>query len=87
MPSSSFATPGKASDGATEGAHKSSAAVQWEKLGKSQLARALLPDPPHFPDELDYLWTWYRQHEFGLAVTGHGAGGRDLGRRRRRGRG
>jgi hypothetical protein len=44
--------------------------VQWERLGKPQLAKAIAPDPPHFPEELAYLWNWYRQHEMGLAING-----------------
>jgi hypothetical protein len=44
--------------------------VQWEKLGHPRLAKAIAPDPPHFPQEVAYLWNWYRQHELGLAITG-----------------
>jgi hypothetical protein len=44
--------------------------VQWERLGKPQLAKDIMPDPPHFPKEVAYLWDWYRQHELGLAITG-----------------
>lgn len=60
----------KASDGATKGEHTSSAALQWEKIGKPQLAKSLVADPPHFPDELSYLWDWYRIHAMGIALSG-----------------
>lgn len=41
------------------------AALGWKKA-----AAEVLPDPPPFPSELSYLWSWYCQHSMGVAVNG-----------------
>jgi hypothetical protein len=59
-------------DGATEGEHRSSAARQWEALGRTKAASAASPEAPSFPDELSYLWAWFNELSAGLAITGMG---------------
>ncbi len=39
-------------------------------LGRKKQADAVLEEPPLFPKELAYLWSWYCQHSMGLAVNG-----------------
>jgi hypothetical protein len=58
------------SDGATERDHRSSAAEQWAKLGRRDLARKALPLGPPFPIELRYLWHHFREHSLGLQING-----------------
>jgi hypothetical protein len=65
-----FKNARRASDGATEGEHKASAAKQMAALGWKQAAEEVLPDPPPFPSEMSYLWSWYCQHSLGLVVNG-----------------
>lgn len=58
----------KVGDGSTKGQHESSAALQWEKLGQPQIVKTI--SAPHFPEELAYLWEWYRSHAMGIAISG-----------------
>lgn len=48
----------RAAAGGTEGEHLESAARQLAALGRAPPPQA---EAPPFPDELGYLWAWYRR--------------------------
>lgn len=62
----------KMSDGASQGAHKSSAAKQWAKLGRHDLAKEARPSRPKFPHRFAYLWDIFNDFSFGLKADGMG---------------
>lgn len=64
-------------DGSSEADHQESAARQWAampaalrpKSRKISTQSDAVAGPP-FPDELDYLWEWFREISFGLNPNG-----------------
>jgi len=57
-------------DGATEGDHLASGARQLAMLPGRAKAPPPVPEGPPFPEELDFLWTWFRELSQGLVHNG-----------------
>jgi hypothetical protein len=58
------------SDGASEGAHRASAARQWTLMGRKDLAARVRGEAIEPPLEVMYLWEYFARHSMGLAING-----------------
>jgi hypothetical protein len=59
-------------DGASEGAHRASAARVLTRLGHKGQARAVRRPGPKLPFQIAYLWDCFRQIDCGIASNGFG---------------